>query len=315
MAGERNTFKKINFRVFAVILIITAGISVMLKLNKAFDFKVSVPLDFKNLPKDKLLKSYTAGSVKVAGVATGYAFYKYKFFDQSFEIDLSRLKHKDSIMYYYTFNTDNDKLGGSLSNSVIKSFAPDTLFFELDANYEKRVPVRSRIDVAFLPGYGSLEGLQISPDSVVIRGPKSSIDTVEAIYTVNKDFKNVKTGFSDSLMLESLKPINHLKIEPDRVGYKLTVNKFTEGTLAVPLQLVNVPQGVSARVFPKKVNLVFNVNIKNYDLIKISDFKVICDFDKIDSTSTTISPEIISSPDYVRDVRLREKTVQYLFVK
>ncbi|MGB3773961.1 MAG: hypothetical protein WA951_01775, partial [Leeuwenhoekiella sp.] len=85
--------------------------------------------------------------------------------------------------------------------------------------------------------------------------------------------------------------------------------------LTVPLQLINVPAEVTAKIFPKRVKLVFNVNFTNYDRLKPSDFKVVCDFNKIDSTSTTLTPEIVESPSYVRDLRLAEKTVQYLLVK
>ncbi len=315
MTRERKRFNKINFRVFAVILVITACVSVMLKLNKDFNFRVDVPLKFENLPKDKILKSYTTEKVKVSGIATGYAYFKYKFYDQAYTIDLATLNQKDSITYYYVFDKQKDALGGSLDNSVIMGYKPDTLFFELDKNFEKKVPVRSRLDVSFSPGYGSLDGIVISPDSVLVRGPKTIVDTIRAVYSTNKDYRDVKAGFRDSTILEPLMPIEQLEIVPPKAAYSVHVDKFTEGSLTVPLQLVNVPQGVSARVFPKKVNLVFNVNIKNYSGIKISDFKVICDFKEMDSTSTTINPKIIAYPDDVRDVRLMEKTVQYLFVK
>lgn len=315
MAEQGNTFKKFNFRIFAVIMVITAAVSVMLKLNKDFHYKVKVPLKFENLPKDKLLKSYTTDKVKVSGIASGYAYYKYRFYDQTYTVDLSSLKKKDSLTYYYVFNARQDHLKGSLGNSVINSYNPDTLFFVLDSNFQKKVPVRSRINVAFSPGYGSFEGLQLTPDSVIVRGPKTSIDTMLAVYTKDRKYKDVKSGFRDSISLEALRDIDQLEIVPPEAGFGLKVDKFTEGSLSVPLQLVNVPQGVSAKVFPKRVNLIFNVNIKNYNRIKISDFKIICDFKEIDSTSTTITPKIVTSPAYVRDVRLMEKSVQYLFVK
>ena len=129
MAGEQNRFNKINFRVFAVILVITACVSVMLKLNKEFNFKVTVPLKFEGLTKDKLLKSYTADKVKVSGIATGYSYFKYKFYDQAYTIDLSSIKRKDSITYYYAFDKGKDALKGSLENSVIVAYRPDYPFF------------------------------------------------------------------------------------------------------------------------------------------------------------------------------------------
>jgi YbbR domain-containing protein len=315
MAEKRKKFRKINFRVFSTILVITALTSIMLKLNKDFTFRVKVPVSFNNLPQDKLLKTYNTSVINVSGVATGYEYLKYKFYDQHFNIDLAALTKKDSNLFYHDFNPDNDRLTGSLVNSVLKSFKPDTLFVILDTNFEKKVPVRSQIELNYAPGYGSLKGLEINPDSVLVRGPKSSIDTLQAVYTLKERFKAVKSNLKDSIQLTSLKRIKQLTIEPKTVKYNVDVDKFTEGTLTVPLQLINVPPQVTAKIFPKRVKLIFNVNFKNYDRLKPSDFKVVCDFNKIDSTSTTLTPEIVQSPTYVRDLRLAEKTVQYLFVK
>ncbi len=315
MLEKRKKFRRINFRVFSIILVITALTSIMLKLNKDFTFKVKVPVSFNNLPKDKLLKTYNTDAINVSGVANGYEYLKYKFYDQHFNIDLAKLTKKDSTLFYYDFNADNDRLTGSLVNSVLKSFQPDTLFVVLDTNFEKKVPVRSQIELNYSPGYGSLKGLEIKPDSVLVRGPKSSIDTLQAVYTLKERFKSVKSSLKDSIELTTIKRIKQLAIEPKTVKYHVTVDKFTEGTLTVPLQLINVPPQVTANFFPKRVKLIFNVNFKNYDRLKPSDFKVVCDFNKIDSTSTTLTPEIVQSPIYVRDLRLAEKTVQYLFVK
>jgi len=315
MPERRNKFRKINFRVFTIILVITALISIMLKLNKDFSYKVNVPVNFSNLPKDKLLKDYNAKKVRVNGVASGYDYLKYRFYDQHFEIDLAKVKKKDSNLYYYDFDPENDPLNGSLSNSEIEAYTPDTLFVVLDTNYEKKVPVRSQIQLSYSPGYGSLKGLVIKPDSALVRGPKSSIDTLKAVFTIPEQFKDIKANLNDSIPLTTLKNIKQLEIEPKAVSYKVAVAKFTEGALTVPLQLINVPAHVTAKIFPKRVKLIFNVNFKNYDRLKPSDFKVICDFNKIDSTSTTLTPEIVQSPSYVRDLRLAEKTVQYLLIK
>ncbi|WP_031425724.1 hypothetical protein [Flavimarina sp. Hel_I_48] len=315
MPEKRNKFRKINFRVFTIILVITALTSIMLKLNKDFSFKVKVPIAFNNLPKDKLLKEYTADKINVTGVASGYDYLKYRFYDQYFEIDLSKVKRKDSTLYYYDFDPENDRLNGSLSNSILKAYQPDTLFVVMDTNYEKKVRVRSQVELTYSPGYGSLKGLEIKPDSVLVRGPKSSIDTLKAVYTLPERFKDIKGSLNDSIRLTTRTAIKQLEIEPRYVKYSLNVAKFTEGALTVPLQLINVPAQVTAKIFPKRVKLIFNVNFKNYDRLKPSDFKVVCDFNKIDSTSTTLTPEIVQSPSYVRDLRLAEKTVQYLLVK
>lgn len=315
MAKKKEGFRKSNFRVFLIILLLTTGISLMVKLNKTFNYEVKVPLSFVNLPEDKILKSFSTDNVKVSGIATGYEYLKYKLSKQEYVIDLAKLNPISQDTFFYNFKKENRSLGGSLSESEILNITPDTIYFDLDENFEKQVAINPRVNLEFSPGYGSLEGLLISPDSVSVRGPQGDLEKLKEVFTENLDFKGIKENLQDSIELKLAKPNDQIEIVPSKVSIRVVVDKFTEGSISIPLQLINVPRDFTAKVFPKKVNLIFNVNLKDYERVKISEFKVVCDFSKIDSTTTSISPEIIEYPNFVRDVRLRQKTVQYVLVR
>lgn len=313
MSNRNAKNRKANLRVFITILLVTATISVMIKLNRNFTFSVTVPLTFQNLSDDLILKSSSAQSVKVTGKASGYDYFKYRFFSQDFAIDLSALSRKKD-RYYYVFNTENDALKGSLSGSAITSFKPDTVFFDLDRNFEKRVPVVVEEDLSFAAGYGSLEGLILEPDSVRVRGPQSELDSISRVIS-RIQLDDVRSDQTGNLAVGLSKDIPLVEITPNTVAYSLDVDKFTEGTVTVPLQLLNVPAGVSAKVFPKRINIIFNVNLSNYEQVKSSDFRVVVDFKETDSLSTSLTPQVAEAPDFVRDIRLSESTVQYLLIK
>lgn len=305
--------RKANLRVFITILLVTAAISVMIKLNRNFTFSVTIPLTFENLSEDLILKSSSAQKVKVTGKASGYDYFKYRFFSQDFPIDLSALSQKDE-KYFYVFNTENDALEGSLSGSTITEFKPDTVYFDLDRNFQKRVPVIVGEDISFAAGYGSLKGLELKPDTVTVRGPKTEIDTIKQVLT-GISLEEIRSNQTGTLPVRLFKNIRHVEIVPQEVDYTLDVDKFTEGTVTVPLQLLNVPPGISAKIFPKRVNVIFNVNLSNYEQVKSSDFRVVVDFKESDSISTSLTPQIADAPDFVRDIRLSESTVQYLLIK
>ncbi|PHQ29004.1 CdaR family protein [Leeuwenhoekiella nanhaiensis] len=313
MSNRNAKNRKANLRVFITILLVTATISVMIKLNRNFTFSVTVPLTFQNLSDDLILKSSSAQSVKVTGKASGYDYFKYRFFSQDFPIDLSALSRKKD-RYYYVFNIENDALKGSLSGSAITSFKPDTVFFNLDRNFEKRVPVVVEEDLGFAAGYGSLQGLVLEPDSVRVRGPRSELDSISRVIS-RIQLDDVRSDQTGNLAVGLSKDIPLVEITPNTVAYSLDVDKFTEGTVTVPLQLLNVPAGVSAKVFPKRINIIFNVNLSNYEQVKSSDFRVVVDFKETDSLSTSLTPQVAEAPDFVRDIRLSESTVQYLLIK
>ena len=314
MSEKRKRSKNANLRVFLTILLVVATISTMIKLNRNFSFTVKVPLTFQNLSEDYILKSSSTKFVKVTGKASGYDYFKYRFFSQAFPIDLSNLP-KEGSKSYYVFTAESDALKGSLSGSEITEFEPDTVFFMLDRNFDKRVPVISQFNITYAPGYGSFQGLEIKPDSVTIRGPQTEVDTITKVYTSTENFDEVRGSKQGEVFLQLAKKTANVKLIPEKVTYDLHVDKFTEGSVSVPLQLINVPANVTAKVFPKRINVIFNVNFTNYERVKSSDFKVVVDFDEVDSLSTSLTPQVVETPDFVRDVRISENTVQYLLVK
>lgn len=315
MAGGNKSIRNFNWRTFLLIVFLTTIVSVLVKLNKNFNYTLHVPLTFKNLPENKILKKYSVDEVQVLGRTTGYNYLNYAFGTIKFPIDLSQLKLIDSTRYYYVFSKDDTDFNKGQVPNVIRRFEPDTVFFMLDDNFEKTLPITSRITLDFEPGYGSLEGLKLNLDSAKVRGPKSDLDTLKVISTKVLKISKVKANLNDSIPLEIVGGSDLLAIYPKKAVYSLYVDKFTEGTIQLPLTVINVPSNITAKVFPKKVNLIFNVNYENYDRVQESDFKVVCDFNEIDSTSTTLTPKIVQYPDYVRDIRIKEKSIQYLLVK
>ncbi|MGO4910980.1 CdaR family protein [Leeuwenhoekiella sp. W20_SRS_FM14] len=314
MSDKKKRSKNSNLRVFVTIFLVVAAISIMIKLNRNFSFTVKIPLTFQNLSEDYILKKSSTTSVKVTGKASGYDYFKYRFFSQAFPIDLSNLP-KDGSRSYYVFTAESDALKGSLSGSEITEFEPDTVYFTLDRNYDKRVPVISNFEISYAPGYGSFQGMEIKPDSITVRGPESEVDTITKVYTSAEVFEDIRASKEGNVSLHLFKKIPNVELLPNTIAYNLHVDKFTEGSVSVPLQLINVPPNVSAKVFPKRINVIFNVNVTNYDRVKSSDFKVVVDFDEADSLSTSLTPQVIEIPEFVRDVRISESTVQYLLVK
>ncbi|MFI8378140.1 CdaR family protein [Leeuwenhoekiella sp. NPDC079379] len=314
MSDKKKHNRNSNLRVFLTIFLVVAAISIMIKLNRNFSFTVKIPLTFQNLSEDYILKKSSTTSVKVTGTASGYDYFKYRFFSQAFPIDLSDLPKKGDKSYY-VFTAESDALKGSLSGSEITEFEPDTVFFSLDRNYDKRVPVVSKFEISYAPGYGSFQGMEIKPDSITVRGPESEVDTITKVFTSAEVFEDVRASKEGSVSLHLFKKTPNVELLPNAISYNLYVDKFTEGSVSVPLQLINVPPQVSAKVFPKRINVIFNVNVTNYDRVKSSDFKVVVDFDEADSLSTSLTPQVIEIPAFVRDVRISESTVQYLLVK
>ena len=78
---------------------------------------------------------------------------------------------------------------------------------------------------------------------------------------------------------------------------------------------MNVPENVNIKLFPEKIEIKFDVSIKDFDAVKVEDFIILCDFsEKIEEGSFMI-PKLVRYPDNLQHLELETKKVEFLIFK
>ena len=153
-----------------------------------------------------------------------------------------------------------------------------------------------------------LEGkVEVSPDSIEVKGPKNEIDTIESIATAPLQLTNVKSDFSKEINL----------IFPKGLGNSIfstgKVSKFSERVFEVPIQVINIPEGYQIRTFPDSVTLLCKASIERLKELSATDFEVVADYGQLmGSESRTLFLELTQSPQKVYDVKLEENAVNFV---
>ena len=94
------------------------------------------------------------------------------------------------------------------------------------------------------------------------------------------------------------------------------VGKFTEGTLEIPISVINLPVNTNINFFPKTVTVVYYVNLSDYNSIKALDFKVECDYSEIGNTNSPfLFPKLIKMPEAVKNARIKQNKVEYILIQ
>ena len=179
---------------------------------------------------------------------------------------------------------------------------------------EKVIPVHSQVQVEFAVGYAAREELKIDPDSITVSGPDNILDTLNQLHTVELDLKDVKRDLQGTVAIDT-SDLSKVTLYQKQVKYSLGVEKFTEGSVEIPVDLINVPEGLNVVIFPKQILLFYQVNLENYSSILPSDFRVVCDFKELEPGQDFLIPEIVKKPENVTNLRLNEKKIQFIIKK
>ncbi|MCJ7508272.1 MAG: hypothetical protein MUO85_06020 [candidate division Zixibacteria bacterium] len=139
--------------------------------DKTFVYDFDLPLVISNMPSDLILASPLPSKIEVKIRGKGKQLIKYFLSDkENVVIDVSQLKYREMD---YIVRPEDIPLPKDLSLEVEKVDSPKQIKILLDYFSEKRVPVRSQMEVITQSGYVQIDSLELKPNKVLLSGPRT----------------------------------------------------------------------------------------------------------------------------------------------
>ncbi len=215
-----------------------------------------------------------------------------------------------------TYNSSQlvSKLSPKNKDIEISNINIDLLMINIEDELVKTVPVRLDQSLELSNQYQMKGAVVLTPDSVVIKGPTSVVDSISEWYTTNWSLKNVNANKEKNLDL--VKPENELlSVTPTQVSASLTVEQLTEKSLFVPITIKNAPD--SLKIFPENIKVSCIVGLGRYNDVQPKDFSLEVDLNGIalNAENNTLPILLSRQPDYVTGVKLNHQSVEFFFVQ
>lgn len=202
------------------------------------------------------------------------------------------------------------KISAQLNNSTqLLSVRPDTLDYIYSKGIAKKVPVAVGGEVSAGRQYYVSE-IRVIPDSVVVYAPQGVLNTVLTAYTQPFHWTNVTDTLRKHLNLQKL---HGVKFVPSSVDVMACVDMYSEKTLEVPVVGIGFPRGKVLRTFPSKVQVTFQVGLKNFKSVRAHDFLVGVPYsDVVENKSDKLTLTLKQYPDVATHIRISPSSVDYL---
>ena len=304
--------KKIN--VFLLFLVSAFIILIFTKLSKQYTNTVVFNIEKVNVPQERVILNDSSTVLNLTLKTSGFKWLSYYFETPKVQIDFSKdVYQKDSV---YVWSKSKAFLSNTqLPNHVeLLNMSPDTLVFKYGVYMVKKVPVILNSSIGFMQGYDVLGDYILEPDSIQIIGSDILVSEIQNIETDSILLSGIRADISETVKLKLPKE-KELKFSDTDIVLKASVDKFTEGTLKIPIQVINVPNGVSLNYFPKEVNVSYYVNLSNFNSIKSKDFKVVCDYNKIGENQSFLIPELVKSPKSVKKSKINQQRIEFIITE
>ncbi|WP_299890565.1 YbbR-like domain-containing protein [uncultured Lacinutrix sp.] len=309
----RNTLRSRKINSFLLFLIMAFGILVLTKLSRGYTNTIFLNIEAKQLPEEVVLLSDSTHQVKLTLTTYGFRWLKYYLKPPKVVIDFEQDVTRTNSAYIWTANKGFSNLNMQFDKEVkIESISPDTLLFKYDVNEVKKIPVKLNAAINYSIGYDALLNVKTNPDSILIIGPKSLLSKMETVETEFLELKDVNKPINENINLQLDSIADVIKINTRKVSVIANVEKFTEGTIEVPITLINTPNRFKVNYFPKSIKVSYYTSLSLFNSIKTSDFKIICDFKKINETTNYLTPELVSEPINIKTARMHQQNIEFI---
>ena len=302
--------KRIN--VFLLFLLLSFLFLLLTKLTKDYTKTITFQIKPINAVENYVILKDTSHKVNITLSTYGFKLLGYYLSNPFVEVDLSKLDDHNK-KYIWTNRKGFAYINAQFGENVrIIAVNPDSIEFRYDTNAVKIIPVEFNKEVSFVPGFDISEDYQLIPDSIKVMGPKILLDSISVVQTQLLNLEEVQSNIDTPLNLILPDSSENLVYSHKKIIVKGKVDKFTEGTIQVPVDIINVPKELKINYFPKMIGVSYYTSLSTYKEVNINEFIVECDYKNLVEGSTYLEPELMKHPENVKNVRLNQKRIEFI---
>lgn len=294
------------------------------KLSQETSATLSKPIVFESFP-DGLVAASQSDSIihyrlKSTGLRLIRAFWLSPadtLFIQSDALPITRREGKD--LYF----VDENRLNAMLANrygqwSSAEIVRPDTIFVELVGVVSKRLPVKLDADITFDQRFRPYGDIIIQPDSILITGPETIIDTLRYVATEHWSSGRLRKNTEQILRLKKPLPLKSLHLDSDIINLTIPVAEFTESSIELPINVTSAAESGQAnvRLFPNRVTVSYLVALNDYASVSEQMFRVSVPCPtSIDPGDGRLTVELDAYPSFVDVLSISPPFIEYIIIE
>lgn len=302
-------------KTFTIALLFALFFWFLIKLSKEYKTIISFPVEYVNVPQDKLIQETPLKEIEIQVKASGFRLFGLSLVNKTLTLDARKLQRKSLTDYYFVSNNHLIDIQNQLSNKyVLDQIVQDTIRLNLGQLISKKIPVIGDFDLSYKLGYHLTKSIEITPDSILVSGPKEQVDTLQYLMLQPLVLKDVSESIDTKISVKEV--ASTIKFTQKEVLVKGEIDRFTEGNFSVNFEIINLPKDINVNTFPTTVNVVYQVGLNNFNKINTTSFIIVCDYQhSIDNGLNYLIPKVISKPEMITSVKIVPNKIEFLIQK
>jgi len=306
---------KRKVKVFLLFLVCSTLAWSLSQLSETYESRATFELKFRNVPDSLLLNEREPTYINPKLRTSGFQFIGFLLNSKELTVGLEDLQEANGA-YFISEEKLKPQLERQFSNRIsLIELDRRSYLVDVYQVFEKEVSIKPNVDLSLEPNFILKGKLQVEPNSVIVKGPASEIQTIDELVTEPVVLKNVTSNFSLNAKLLLPEAVDLTEMTIKEVRLKGEVERFSEKEFEVLVEGIHIPEGYRARIFPSSVTLVCKAGIAQLKDFSSSAFKVVADFKDKKPESNILPLEVLEYPGEVYSVRLLQNEIEFVLEK
>ena len=303
-----------EFLVFLFFLIVSGAFWGLLAIKEPAEMDLDIVVELVDPPQGVVVTDPGANSLKVTVRDNGYNLIGY-YLNKVKPIKIKLATYAKEESKIVVSNSEIIKLlKKNLERSTeILVVKPDKL--EVYYNYGETKRVKVVLDkVPPVDDKYFITKLKIIPDSVSVSASQPQFDAIDSVVIRYRPLSDITKNVTMQLPLQK---ISGVKFVPNMVTLEVNVDTKRDAVIDVPIEAINVPEGVILNISPSRVQVSFVTGVTNAEAISQEDFSVVVDYNDVETGvgQKEIPVKLRSSTALVKRPRLAFDKVEYSIEK
>lgn len=306
-------------KTFFIFIAISLGFWLLTTLSKTYSTTIAFPIVYQKISQNTLLKEAPLKTLNIFVEATGFKIFSYKLLNKPIHLQTNSLQKKSKDLYYFLPKKQKKNITEQLTSKLkIIEIIEDTIFLKINTLETKKIPVQPNLKINYKVGYQLLGDVNLLPDSILVSGPESKLVAIDKIQLNELMLTNVFEDFNQSVLVKTDPSYKDLKFYTKQVKISGKVEQFTERSLEVPFEIINVALSNKddLTTLTKKVRLTFTVGLTDFENITKEDFLIVCDYRLAKENNLNfLIPKLTKKPNQINNYTITPNKIDFLIKK
>ncbi len=279
-------------------------------LSNNFTTRIKVPIKITNLPEGFIVGSTSEKEITLNIKGEGWKLISL-FWGPQPEYSVPIGANYDSETYNLK---DALKENEWLANGIqVYDIYPNKVSFKIERIKEKRIKIYPNIQLSFKQEYILGSDINISPESILVYGPKNLLNQFDSLPTIKKYYTELESGVDEQIEIQ---PVDGLIYESNFCSLNFDVQKVADKSFEnLEVKINNVPPSRELLLFPNKISLILRGGINILGRLQSNEIIATVDYQKVlQDTTGTIEP-VLQIPKYVKVIEVKPNFLKYIIKK